>query len=69
MEIYEDDNQVYMILELMTGGELFDRIVAKEYYSEKEAADSIRPVIDSIKYCHSIGVAHRDLKVLLVFDE
>ena len=36
----------------------------KEHYSEKEAADTIRPVVDAIRYCHSMGVAHRDLKAL-----
>lgn len=63
LEVYEDDDHVYLVLELMTGGELFDRIVDKEHYSEKEASDCIRPVVDCIKYCHSLGIAHRDLKV------
>jgi serine/threonine protein kinase len=35
----------------------------KEYYSEKEAADTIRPIIDAIKYCHSLNIIHRDIKV------
>ena len=49
-------------MELMEGGELFDRIVEKEHYSEKEAADTIRPLVDTIRYCHSMGIVHRDLK-------
>lgn len=53
---------MYLVLELMTGGELFDRIVEKEHYSEKEAADTIKPIVDSIRYCHSMGIIHRDLK-------
>jgi len=61
-EIYDEKARFNLILELMTGGELFDRIVEKEHYSEKEAADTIRPVIDAIRYCHDMGVAHRDLK-------
>ena len=49
-------------MELMRGGELFDIIVEKDHYSEREAADTIRPVIDAVKYCHDMGVVHRDLK-------
>jgi calcium/calmodulin-dependent protein kinase I len=61
-EIYDEKTRFNMVMELMTGGELFDRIVEKEHYSEKEAADTIRPVVDAMRYCHSMGIAHRDLK-------
>jgi len=60
-EVYEDNSKFYMVFELMTGGELFDRIVEKEHYSEKEAADTIRPIVDAIRYCHSMGIAHREI--------
>lgn len=46
----------------MTGGELFDRIVEKDHFSEEEACEVIRPLVDAINYCHQLGVAHRDLK-------
>lgn len=49
-------------MELMNGGELFDRIVEKEAYSEKEAASTIKPIVDAIRYCHENGIIHRDLK-------
>ena len=49
-------------MEIMRGGEMFDIIVEKDHYSEREAADAIRPVIDAVKYCHEMGIVHRDLK-------
>jgi len=61
-EVWEDKSRFYMVMEIMTGGELFDRIVEKDHYSEKEAADAMRPIVDAIRYCHSMGIAHRDLK-------
>lgn len=61
-EIYETKKKLYMVLELLTGGELFDRILDKGSYSEKEAADLVRSIITAIKYLHSIGIVHRDLK-------
>lgn len=62
--VYDEKSKFYMVMELMTGGELFDRIVEKEFYSEKEACDVIKPIVDAINYCHKMGIAHRDLKVL-----
>lgn len=46
----------------VTGGELFDRIVEKGSYTEKDAADLIRQVLDAVNYMHKQGVVHRDLK-------
>lgn len=61
-EIFDEKDCIYLVLELLAGGELFDRIVEKEHYSEKEAADTIRPIVDAIRYCHTLGIIHRDLK-------
>jgi len=61
-ELFETSKKLYMVLELLRGGELFDRIVQKRHFSEKDAANVIKEVVQAIQYLHSIGVVHRDLK-------
>ena len=61
-EMFETNKKIYMIMELLTGGELFDRIVSKGSYSEREAAEVIASVTSAIQYLHNVGVVHRDLK-------
>jgi len=65
--IYLEDNfdeasYYYLVTEKMKGGELFDRIVAKTYYNEKEARDVCKILFKAIEYIHSRDIAHRDLK-------
>jgi len=62
LEAYESKSSVYLVMELVTGGELFDRIVEKGSYTEKDAADLIKQVLSAVAYMHSSGVVHRDLK-------
>jgi len=59
---YEDSQFHYLVLECMTGGELFDRIVARQYYNEKDARDCVLSILDALNYIHSNKIAHRDLK-------
>jgi len=59
---YETEKILYLVLELLTGGELFDRIIAKGHYSEADARQVSIVLLDSLRYLHAQGVAHRDLK-------
>ncbi|KAI5063027.1 hypothetical protein GOP47_0021574 [Adiantum capillus-veneris] len=61
-EAYEDKVAVHLIMELCTGGELFDRIVAQGKYTEQAAASICRAIVQVILACHSMSVMHRDLK-------
>jgi len=59
---YETEKILYLVLELLTGGELFDCIIAKGHYSEADARGLTVTLLDAIKYLHLQGIAHRDLK-------
>ncbi|XP_016396577.1 calcium/calmodulin-dependent protein kinase type IV-like [Sinocyclocheilus rhinocerous] len=61
-EIFETPAEISLVLELVTGGELFDRVVEKGYYSERDAADAVKQVLEAVAYLHENGVVHRDLK-------
>ena len=61
-EYYECHDVVFIVMEYMQGGELFDRIVEYEHYTEKQAVETFRPIVDAVRYCHALGIVHRDLK-------
>ncbi|KAK1166979.1 calcium/calmodulin-dependent protein kinase type 1D-like [Acipenser oxyrinchus oxyrinchus] len=61
-DIYESPNHLYLIMQLVSGGELFDRIVEKGFYTEKDASTLIRQVLDAVNYLHKMSIVHRDLK-------
>lgn len=70
-DVYDDGKFVYLVTELMRGGELLDRILRQRYFSEREASDVLCTIAKTMDYLHSQGVVHRDLKPsnILYMDE
>lgn len=61
-ETFDEGTDFYIVTELVEGGELFDRIVSKAHYTEKEARDLIKLMLETMAYMHGQGIVHRDLK-------
>jgi calcium/calmodulin-dependent protein kinase I len=61
-EVYETDEHYYIIMELIKGGELFDKIVELQSYSERDASRLIHQIISAVAHLHELGIVHRDLK-------
>lgn len=61
-EVYQDHKRYFIITELCTGGELFDQIIKRPYYSERDAAIIMKQVLSAVGYCHAENIVHRDLK-------
>ena len=58
-DFYEEPENFYMVMECIDGGELFDRIVKKTVYTEKEARDLVVVCLNAIKYLHDRNIVHR----------
>ncbi|XP_071039824.1 calcium/calmodulin-dependent protein kinase type II delta chain isoform X3 [Parasteatoda tepidariorum] len=58
----QEEGYHYLIFDLVTGGELFEDIVAREYYSEADASHCIQQILESVHHCHVNSIVHRDLK-------
>ncbi|XP_073696330.1 death-associated protein kinase 1 [Garra rufa] len=61
-DVFENKNEVILILELVAGGELFDFLAEKESLSEEEATEFLKQILDGVSYLHSKQIAHFDLK-------
>ncbi len=61
-ETYIDYKYIHIVMQLCTGGELFDRIVKLEKFSEKDAADLMKKILSAVQHLHEHNICHRDLK-------
>jgi len=61
-EVLQSPTKIYIVLELVTGGELFDRIVKQKRFDEKTSRNYFQQLVRGIAYCHAQDVSHRDLK-------
>lgn len=62
MDFYDEDRYYYLVTEEIKGGELFDRICDKVVYTEAEARDLIKILLNTLAFLHNKSIAHRDLK-------
>ena len=61
-DYFETAHNLYLVFDLCTGGELFDRICAKGNYYEADAAELVRTIMLAVQHIHAAGIVHRDLK-------
>ena len=61
-EYFENKDHIFIVGELYTGGELFEKIVLQRRFTEKDAANVMKQILLAVNYCHKKGIVHRDLK-------
>ena len=60
-DVYEDRQNLFLVMEICSGGELYDRIVSHQHYGETQAVDVIKQMLEACAYFHSHRVIHNDL--------
>jgi len=59
IETYEDKKYFFIVTEFYEGGELFDKIVSQQHFSEKDAAKTMKQILSAMNYCHKNQIVHR----------
>jgi calcium-dependent protein kinase len=62
-DVYESDERLYLVMESLEGGELFDRLIENGRFSENDAAEAIRQMLLALSYVHGRGIVHCDVKL------
>ncbi|XP_067108316.1 serine/threonine-protein kinase H2-like [Osmerus mordax] len=62
VEVFQTAQRVYMVLELATGGQLLDRVVARGHFTERHATRALQMALAGVAYLHALGITHRNLK-------
>ena len=62
VEVFEGVEKCYMVMQLATGGELFDRIASRNRFTERDAVKILQMILAAVKHLHGLGITHRDLK-------
>eukprot|EP00053_Salpingoeca_punica_P015134 m.138494 g.138494 ORF g.138494 m.138494 type:complete len:368 (+) comp16631_c0_seq1:575-1678(+) len=62
VDTFETDTKIYIVLEMLSGGELFDQICDRGTYTEKDASTLLKEILVALKYLHDSGIIHRDIK-------
>jgi len=62
LQIFENASKCYMVQQYVSGGEMFDRIIEKDHFSEAEAVHVLKQILSAMQYLHSCGIVHRDIK-------